>query len=239
MDKLTWIAGPSRLAMAIGLALALGGPACGGTIRYELSNLLGEHRYDGEDSLWSAIQQIDTPFGFYGVKEARLVIEGTVLPGMGRGDGVLREPTSFVLPPSVGVRPSFETSSYTDNEPTSEMFRIEKVYADPFVPETTPLPNPDGYPPVSFSVSLSVGPIFAPPYPPWIDPNGGHLFNWEGVIIDEPIVATIHQAYILLSGPAVVPEPGSIALVGGLVVLLVGARRYAKRSAGRNFLGGG
>ncbi len=210
------------------VAVALCGPAqsaYSGSIRYELPNLLGEHEFDGNFNLFDAGQVVDTPFGFYEVEQARLVIQGRISSGMARGDGVIREATEFELLPSVGARPSFANSIEIQTEPTPESYRIDTLYANPFVPETTPLPNPGGYPPVSFSVFLSVTPAFGTQYPPrLIDPPADTLTVYDGILVDVPIVAEIEQAYIVLSGASIVPEPGGLALLCGSLGLLVAAR---------------
>lgn len=189
------------------------------SIRYELPSLLGEHIYDGSQTLWNAAAQVDTPFGFYAVEQATLVIEGSFSQGIARGDGVIRENTSFDLLPSVSVRPSFAQSIDISTEPTPPTFRFETKYPHPFVPETTPLPNPDGYPPVSFVVYLSIGPAFGTVY---FDPSVGTQST--GIIVNVPIVAHIESAYIILNGSSIVPEPSSIALICGLAVLIANCR---------------
>jgi hypothetical protein len=193
--------------------------AYGGSIRYELHSLLGEHIYDGGLAIFNAATQIDTPFGFYAVEEATLVVEGRVSQGIAHGDGVIRENTIFDLLPSVSVRPSFDNSIEISAEPTPATFRFETKYPYPFVPETTPLPNPDGYPPVSFAVYLSVGPSLGSLFPVKFDPVGDTLSN--GIIVDVSIIAQIESAYIVLSSANIAPEPSGIALVCGLIVLLL------------------
>ncbi len=163
--------------------------AHGGSIRYELPSLLGEHVYDGSLTLWNAAQVVDTPFDFYAAEEATLVVEGRVSQGVAHGDGVVRDSTTFDLLPSVSARPSFDHSIEISTEPTPAIFRFETTYSYPFVPETTPLPNPGGYPPVSFTVYLSVGPTFGTIY---FDPSTGTQST--GIIVDVPIVAQIESA---------------------------------------------
>ena len=210
-----------KLLPAIILVLA-STTAYGGSIRYELPELLGEHSYDGGLSLFDAVQHIDTPFGFYAVEEARLVVVGRVSHGQAHGDGVIRESTTFELLPSVAVYPSFANSIEIATEPTPATFQFETIYPNPFVPDTTPLPNPDGYPPVSFSVYLSVAPVFGTQYPPLINPSGDTLT--DGIVVDVPIIAEIEQAYIVLSGMSIVPEPSGFALVCGSMLVLASTR---------------
>lgn len=198
--------------------LLLSNAVHGGSIRYELPSLLGEHVYDGTLTIFNAAAQIDTPFGFDAVEEAKLVVEGKVSPGVAHGDGVIRENTVFDLPPSVLLLPNFDHSIEISTEPTPATFRFETTYYHPFVPETTPLPNPDGSPPVSFSIYLSVGPTFGTQFPPLLGSPDDMLS--PGIIVDVPIVAQIESAYIVLSGTSIVPEPGSITLICGLVILL-------------------
>jgi hypothetical protein len=196
--------------------------ARGGSIRYELPAFLGEHSYDGSLVIFNAAAQVDTPFGFYALEEATLVVEGSVSQGIARGDGVIRENVAFDLLPNVFVRPNFDNSIVISAEPTPPRFRFETKYSYPFIPETIPLPNPDGYPPVSFAIYLSVSPSFGTQFPPLFDPSLDTLSN--GIVVDIPIVAHIESAYIVLTGASIVPEPSSIALVCGLAVLLAAVR---------------
>ena len=196
--------------------------ACAGSIRYELPSLLGEHIYDGSLMIWNAAAQVNTPFGFYAVEEATLVIEGRVSPGIARGDGAIREGITFDLLPKVTVLPNFVNTLEFSPDPTPAMFRFETTYPYPFVPETTPLPNRDGYPPVSFVVSLWVGPSFGTQFPPLLGPPDDILS--PGIIVDVPIVAQIESAYIVLSGASIVPEPSRSALICILAVLFAYCR---------------
>ncbi len=196
--------------------------AYAGSVRYELSSLLGEHTYTGDLAFFNAASQVDTPFGFYAVEEATLVIEGSVSQGIAHGDGVIREDITFDLFPSVSVRPTFDLSIDTSTDPTPATFRFETTYSYPFVPDTTPLPNHDGYPPVSFAVYLSVGPSFGTQFPPLLGPPDDILS--PGIIVDVPIIAQITTAYIVLSGANIIPEPSGIAVVCCLIMPIVGCR---------------
>ena len=207
--------------------------AHGGSIRYELPNLIGEHQYDGsQPSFLGRVAFVDTPFRFYSVTEARLVVEGHVAPGEARGDGIMREAVGFELLPSVASQPSFSNTFAIPVQPTSANFRLEQVYPYPFVPQTTPMPNPDGYPPISFYVQVSVGPTFSTDYPPLLTPPepGELVFAEDGIIVDVPIIAEITNAYIVLSGPSIVPEPTSlVAAVIAFSALLITTTRLTRR----------
>lgn len=214
------------LALLIGSSPAI---AYGGSIRYELPALLGEHRYDGALSFFNAIQEIETPFGFHEIEEARLVVAGTVSNGQVRGDGIIREETSFELLPSVNARPSFANTIDISTEPTPGVFHFETPYPDPFTPTVTPLPKPSGFPPITFWVYLGVSPALGTQFPSLIERTGDVLSS--GIIVDVPIVAEINQAYIVLSGASILPEPGSLALACGALALIVAARFRAARRA--------
>lgn len=207
----------------------LAGEGYCGVIRYDLPELLGEHHYDGSDVLpFGRVSQVNTPFGFYSVAQARLVVEGTISAGKAHGDGVLREPFDIDLEPSVGATPSFARILTIATESSTGTFRIDDIYVNPFHPEVTPLPNPDGYPPISFQVLFSVGPSFSTDYPPLITPvePGELIFASDGVVIDTPIIANVTEAYIVLEGPGVVPEPASagIAVIAALGTILTTLR---------------
>lgn len=180
----------------------------GGTVRYDLPELLGEHRYDGT-TYTGGFAQVDTPYGFYTVQQARLVIAGSVQVGKARGDGIIREPLEFDLEPFVQAGASFKRTYVLGVTPTIGQFTIDEIHASPFVPETTPLPNPDGYPPISFTVGLGLTLSFSTNIPPKIHPNSPYYDATDGVIVYVPIIANVTTAYIEFSGPGVVPEPST------------------------------
>jgi|GEM_PF-3600766 len=216
-------------AIAVVLLTLASGVAYGGSIRYDLPNLLGQHVYDGSLPLFNAEQQIDTPFHFNVVEEAKLVVVGRVLHGQAHGDGVIREGTSFELLPSVSVYPNFAQSIGFPTETTPETFRFKTTYPNPFVPDPLPLPGPDNSPPVSFLVYLLVRPSPETNFPQRLDPPDDTLTLTNGSVVDVPIVAEIEQAYIVLSGASIVPEPGSLAMLCGSILLLIAARHRAAR----------
>lgn len=229
-----------RLAtIAVALSSVVSGTAAGGSIRYELTELLGEHVYDG--SSWtSVVQWIQTPFGYTwpGIDESRIVIEGRVTTGQAHGNGVFLENKSFHVLPlvSAGGATFNHTIALTPITAfTPETFRIEVINTDPFRHETPPLPNPSGNPPLSFQVALSVGAapanLFHEPRrldPILLTPNGD-LGN--AYVYDVPIVATIETAYVILTGPGVtVPEPSGVVVAAGLLLIAVGQFGFRRRS---------
>jgi hypothetical protein len=224
------------------LFLPIGTNAYGGSIRYELPNLLGEHRFDGTPpSFLGRVAFVDTPFGgtpyaYYTVTEARLVVEGHVTSGTAHGDGVIRENVEFDLLPSVAAQPSFSSHLTYPVQPTPESFRLETVYTRPFAPAIYHLapvfPTPDLYPPISFSVRLTVRPTINTDFPPLIMPTepGKFVLSTDGVIVDVPITAQITNAYIVLSGPTIVPEPNSfVAAIVSLTSVLIIMNRRTRR----------
>lgn len=200
-----------RFGLFLLLAHFLSGAAYCGTIRYNLPELLGEHRFDGTTQ-FGGIAQIDTPFGFYSVEQARLVIEGSVQPGKARGDGIMREPIVFDLEPFAQSAASFKRMYVISATPTIGSFSFDEIYNYPFVPETTPLPNPNGYPPITFSVGLGLSLSFSTRIPSEIGLGPPFLDAMEGIIVDVPIIADISEAYVEFSGASIVPEPSMTVL---------------------------
>lgn len=92
-----------RLVFFVALTPIVVSPlAWASTIRYELPQLIGEHRFDGNTEYhFGQIAHVDTPFGFYSVAEARLVVEGSVTAGKAHGDGIIRQALEFALEPAL------------------------------------------------------------------------------------------------------------------------------------------
>jgi len=222
----------SRLGLFLLVLPFLARAAFGGTVRYDLPELLGEHRYDGVTQT-GGFSHVDTPFGFYAVEQARLVIAGTVLAGKARGDGIIREPLEFDLEPFVQTGASFKSTIAIGQTPTVGLFSFDELYHYPFVPKTTPLPSPAGYPPVSFSVGLGISLSFSTTIPPTIDPNSPYDEATDGVIVDVPIIANVTTAYIELTGAGIVPEPSAwvLATLGSIVCLACTASRPYNRQS--------
>jgi hypothetical protein len=214
--------------------------AWAGAIRYELPELIGNYVFDdGDPQSWRTSIPITTPFGYFSAAQATLVIKGTTTAGRAHGDGVIREAVPFELDPAIRSAPSFARSIQFSTQTTIGPFLINEVYANPFVPDTTPLPNPDGYPPQTFSVSILIGPSFDTHYPALIQP-GLELFGANGTVIDVPITANVSEAYITFEGQGIAPEPSALTLVflGGGCVLFVLRRTSIIAAAGRAFVVG-
>ncbi|MEX2167803.1 MAG: hypothetical protein WD851_00710 [Pirellulales bacterium] len=201
-----------------------------GSVRYDLPELLGEHWFDGTQNGFDPgrTSDIDTPFGFYSVSRARLVLEGAVNAGRAHGDGIIREAIEFTLDPAVQPMLNFHYVRSISDVPDVGSFRLERIYTYPFTPDPFPLPSPDGYPPISFSVSVRIEPSFSTDIPPLLEPGDDYGFRTGGIVVDLPIVATITTAYIVLEGPIIVPEPTGLSpiLVGALATIL---RRVVRR----------
>jgi hypothetical protein len=218
------------ILLLIAVHVFLAGAAYGGSIRYNLPELLGEHRYDGTTHIGGSAH-INTPFGFYTVQQARLVIEGSVQPGKARGDGIIREALQFDLEPFVSIGASFKLWYEFPATPTIDSFSLDELHHYPFVPDTTPLPNPAGYPPISFSIGLVITLSFSTDIPPKIDLDSPFYDATDGIIVDLPIIANVTNAYAILSGPEIVPEPpaGFFAVIGCMSWLLSTAGRARDR----------
>lgn len=187
--------------------------ASGGTFRYDLPELLGEYRFDGGDD-YSKRVEIDTPFNLTGVSRAIFFIEGSITPGVARGDGVVFEPDEFELVPSFYVFYGFPNSGFlTFPVETHSPFRINETFTGPFY-SVTPLPNPVEPPPVfSFQVRPGAGPAISTLYPDHVDPNDVILNTFDAIVIETPIIAHVTEAYVILTGNSVVPEPHACFLL--------------------------
>lgn len=201
-----------------------------GTIRYDLPELLGRYEYGGKDDpLRGRSVTVDTPFDLGGVSSIRLVLEGTVKPGVARGDGIYYEPTRVVLEPSVlsgvGVENGMVLLTLASHQPTGD-FRVERELLGPFRnfkyggcdPEVICSPGPPRHIPVySFSAWAGASPAYTTQTPEVIDNNetvndpsdGGPYILREfldGLIVEVPVVANITEAYAIIEGRSVLPE---------------------------------
>jgi len=222
------------IAVLFALAIALSMDSSrlqAGTFRYELPELLGELRYDIEKTSLVDVS-IATPFGLTGVSKATFIIEGSITRGKARGDGVIFEATEFELEPAFAVGYEFPNSGFGTLpllQPSS--FRIVETFNGPFY-SVTPLPGPGvSTPPFSFSVTASVGPAITTMYPDRIDSQTDPIDLPVGFVVETPIIANVTEAYVVLEGSSVIPEPNSCTLValGILTLLLSNQARYASR----------
>lgn len=206
--------------------------ASAGSVRLELPELLGELRFDGTESPFgggpnSKSTSVYSPIRHvYAVSEARLILEGEVMVGAARGDGVVRESRAFDLLPAVKVDISTTRGGSTSllAEPTPDDFRIEKVSFSPFIPLVIPLPGPGSTPfdpgPIKYKVFLGAHTSNLPPRVT----NDPVIFP-DGIVVEEPITARITRAYVVFSGSQIVPEPSGVAIfVIGMTTLSTVAR---------------
>ena len=220
--------------MLSGLALFLAAAtALGGSVRYDLPQLLGEYTFD-VTSTFDVSRSVDlnTAFGFYSVSEARVVVSGYATSGKGRGDGVYREATEFELLPTLAASFGPILGRHIIDfapPPTVGAFQIEKVFTYPFVPETTPLPNPDGHPLISAVAGLSLGLNgFLTNFPALIGQPPDLFLARDGIVVVDPIRASITDAYVILEGPGVVPEPSTVCLFIILLGILCTHRHFTR-----------
>jgi hypothetical protein len=218
-----------RVATFLSATVVVTSAGLAGTVRYELPELLGQHLCHGELFI-AGLSNIHTPYNFSAIEQARIVVQGDVQAGLALGDGIIRAAEVFELKPGIGVTASFKHSAALGVDDLAGAFSLNETYAYPFVPETTPLPNLDGYPPVSFTVGLGLGPSLSTQFPPKIDPSPQYFQATDGVIVDQPIVAFVSVAFVELSGAEVVPEPSGMALVLAFSAIGFGTDTRRRRS---------
>lgn len=226
--------------------------ARGGTMRYDLTELLGEHRFEGEKPFpelqlsrhgissfdTQFINTIDTPFETPGVSKATLVINGNLLPGNARGGGIDLDQTEFVLQPRFRAFHGFSSfSNATNPAAQTGLIRINETFAGPFSSGLTVLPFGTigtGGPLFTFSVIANIDPGPSTRYPPrhyslpyiGMKNIGPKWPPHSGYLVVTPIIANITEAYVVLEGSSVVPEPSSGAMILlGMSVLLLNRRR--------------
>jgi len=214
------------------VVLALAVPAAGGTLTIPLTEFLGDYVHDafGPSVLGSyRFLSRATMFEYGEVDRMGLIVRGTAVPAVVRGDGVVREAREVTMRNELGygfgsiydwwgepVFPPpgpFEVTRYVDGD-----FDAHRP-----IP---PLPDDLFHYEVGFRIALTPWPglpprlVPRPPSTPW----------WEGLVLVTPATATVTEAYLVLEGPGV-PEPATLVLVGGGTALLA-ARRARKRQEG-------
>ena len=224
---MSWPCSDSRcpaLTLRIAIVASLFGlsPAASmaGTVRYDLPELLGRYEYGlQDDPLRRRSVRVDTPFELSGASSIKLVLEGTVKPGVAMGDGISYEPTRVVLEPSVpsgiGVTRGMAYLSFGSPQSTSE-FRVEHEILGPFRsfdysqgcdPEVICSWKPPRLIPLySFTASAGVSPAHTTQTPDVIDGQTKPFRFLDGLIIEVPVVANITEAYAIIEGSGVVPE---------------------------------
>jgi hypothetical protein len=208
-----------RFAGCLGIFIALSATAAsGGTLRIDLPQLVGDCCSAGQ---LPPEAEVPTPFDIRGVSSIRLVLEGTLTSGKGRGEGVEGVATEFELkgtasayfyalqgfPPRPPLDPDYLFVSFffkTEAEPQAGQFHIDHFFIGPFFDARTL----DLVPVLSLHFSagpeISAATLFPPPIP---------FFHTE--LLYEtitPIHMSISSAYFVLEGASVTPEPGGIAL---------------------------
>lgn len=217
-----------------------------GSMRFELPELLGEHELttvaDGFPAghvVTSAT--IQTPFYVYHVNSARLVVVGAATAGTMRGDGTTRAADDAAFLPRVTAQPQFYSGAsigHFSMDPPPSVISLDQSYSHPFVPSVTPLPGPGVIQELSakFDVTLAMYPdsiaLNSLPYLTEPDPLAYRRQD-EGLTVIEPAKARITEAYLILEGPGVVPEPSGGMLAA--MALALPLMRRARVRAAKNF----
>ncbi|MBA4107490.1 MAG: hypothetical protein C0485_17270 [Pirellula sp.] len=191
-----------------------------GSMRFELPELLGEHELttlaDGFPAGYVVTSTtIQTPFYVYHVNSARLVIVGAATAGTIRGDGATRAAEEAAFLPRVTAQPQFYGGAsvvHFSLDPPPSVISLDQSYSRPFVPGVTPLPGPGVVQQLraKFDVTLAMYPdsvaLNSIPYLTESDPLA-YRRQEEGLTVIESARARITEAYLILEGPGVVPEP--------------------------------
>jgi hypothetical protein len=153
------------------------------------------------------------------------VIKGTLSGGRAHGDGVTRENQSFDLLPSYQWLSNFgDFYSLNNTKPEGDFVADIEFNAYPFLRSLRPLdPVRDPIALASFSIGFRAMPSISTQYPLFLNPVDNQVDFGQGIIIDVPVRANVTEAYIVLSGPAIVPEPsmyviGTLSIVGLAVI---------------------
>ncbi len=207
-------------AVALGFLLA-SAPALGGSIRYDLPGLLGEHRFDDPLMFIGRGAEVATTVAPKQITAVRFVVSGSVSSGRARGDGVQFDPVAFELLPAVNIYTNIGFSIGFREEVTPDKFFLEWTIADPFADLLSPPIG--GYPVFDLQAFVSIAPSLQTIFPHRLSAADDQLA--PGYVIEQPIIAHIDTAYIILSGPTIVPEPSGWTCAGLLSIAMVFARR--------------
>jgi len=192
-----------------------------GSQRIELPELLGEYHFDGGDSSRKFVH-LDTLYGVLGVSRARVVLTGTLHPGKAHGDGVILAATDFELPGRTSATFVTPGGGFVGfGLPAEGPFVVDETFLGPFY-NVIPLPCPcGGQPEFDPLISFEIRPSLLTQYPPALESAPVPRFETDGMIVDVPIVANVSEAYLLVSGVGVAPEPHSIWLAMAAAAALV------------------
>jgi hypothetical protein len=228
-------------------------------MRYELPELLGEHRYDGTTQTggsthvgFARYQLPIFPIGPIG----ELRYDGTTETGgfthvgapfhfsdtrqarlviegtvePGKARGDGIIRQAAEFDLALFVETSFPTVPFLWTTPAVGSFHFDEIHPWPFRPKMVPLPGPGGHPVNSFSVDVSLSLMVPTIWPSNIDRDSPFDYATDGIIIDVPIVVNITNAYVVFQGPLIVPEPSTGTIAIVVCLFLFGAR--FRRSSG-------
>jgi hypothetical protein len=213
-----------------------------GTVRVALPQLLGEYTIDNLDNgSFSRQFQVMPGVSHFGSERATIELKGSITYGRVRGDGVLRQSSETILDGGFGAwfRPSRDAISLDlglSLLPEGE-FQREWSFSVLFQPGLDDFPIIGQTRVFRPTVAISFGPSWGrlSDEVPFLMPvaQGETRDADDGLIVVEPVIGTITEAYLVIEH-RFVPEPSGLALAGagmftGVVALLW--RRY-RQSAG-------
>jgi hypothetical protein len=227
----------------IGL-ISIGATVHAGTVRVPLPQLLGDYAIDRFDNGFFGRQiQVVPGVSHFGSERATIELRGSITHGRVRGDGILRQNVEAILDGGFGAwfQPTHDGLSLDlglSLLPEGEFQRdwSFSVFFQPGIDDFPVIGEPRVFRP---TVSVNFGPSWGRLYDeiPFLSPpTQGELRQSEdGLIVVEPVVGTITEAYLLIEH-RFVPEPATFAFVAAVLplgILGLAWRRYCRGSAGR------
>lgn len=201
----------------------------GGTTTIPLPDLLGTHGWSDFSSPMHNWQTV-LEWPAYDCSNVRLIVRGTMTPGMVRGDGIRWAPQEASLMgsfaffglqvPMGGQLPIGGHFNFIGPPgPEAGPFTFEIDLGD----HTYILPSPEDPPAVITLLLvplLSISRLGEPTDPTIID----QVPWYEGIEITTPLTATITEAYWELEGPSI-PEPATLSLLALGALAILGRRK--------------
>jgi hypothetical protein len=192
------------------------------TVRVPLLELLGDYTIDSfGDGPFGRQIQVTPAISHFGSERATIELRGSITHGRVRGDGVLRQSRETIL--DGGFNASFQST----RDPLSLDLGLRLLPQGEFQRDWSFSvffqPGIDDFPVIGETkdfrptVSVSFGPSWGRLYDeiPFLRPpaHGERRRAEDGLIIVEPVVGTITEAYLVIEH-RFIPEPSTLAIVG-------------------------